>query len=557
MFITVCSAQLNLFKKKNKEEKPAADSTVVAKNDDKDDKKKNGGFFQKVVGKAAKIAGGVGGGISGMVGTTDNLQDVDMLVSVGTNIYSKDLGLITTDFLGKDWINNGDFTMLQISSKDGFKFYKYGGTIKVNDKELKHVSMGVHTVTENPNSGVKKISFIKDGKTEGSFEVPLPAKNIKLLSINGQSKNVKVDLTKDVTMELANYSTVPDALVRVDLLLTTIGLRSLYLVAYVKPAAKVTIPAAAFRNIETANPYNFKSCYLAIADQVQVPVQKPTGIFTKPFNAITGSNDGMWIDVTASDNNSKGIKVGNTIVKKNAAYAMPLSFAKKVAVSSFYTYGTTYLYEENTNRWTQTESKKTIDFPEIPDAVFNNILEQMYQKFTATLTQVNGSIVLPASTIPALPSYENATKFYAEEVNNDNEFLKVYQGLNPVKGLTTLSMRLQGENALLAESKADGLLKVKLVCQLSWDKKPTMTPYLTIEMDGASNGGFRSFVGNTQYFSFTIKGDGYELKKNKLLEFDKMFQVDAFNEQFKNKLAELKKKEAEIGDYEKVWEIQQ
>ena len=225
------------------------------------------------------------------------------------------------------------------------------------------------------------------------FNIPLPAKNIKLLSINGQSKNVQVDLTKDVILELANYSTATDALVRVDLLLTTLGLRSLYLAAYVKPAAKVTIPAAAFRNIETANPFNFKSCYLAIAEQALVPVQNPTGAFTKSFDAITGSNDGMWIDVTASDNNSKGIKIGNTIVKKNAAYAMPLSFAKKVAVSSFYTYGTTYLYEENTNKWQQSTTKKTIDFPEIPDAVLNNMLEQMYQKFTSAFTEINGSTI--------------------------------------------------------------------------------------------------------------------------------------------------------------------
>ncbi|MEI2756751.1 MAG: hypothetical protein V9F46_09890 [Chitinophagaceae bacterium] len=32
---------------------------------------------------------------------------------------------------------------------------------------------------------------------------------------------------------------------------------------------------------------------------------------------------------------------------------MPLSIAKNVAVSSFYTYGTTQLYDVNTNSWTQ------------------------------------------------------------------------------------------------------------------------------------------------------------------------------------------------------------
>jgi hypothetical protein len=36
----------------------------------------------------------------------------------------------------------------------------------------------------------------------------------------------------------------------------------------------------------------------------------------------------MWIDVTASNNNNKGIEINGNIVKKNAAYCMPLSKAK-------------------------------------------------------------------------------------------------------------------------------------------------------------------------------------------------------------------------------------
>ncbi|MEI2756752.1 MAG: hypothetical protein V9F46_09895 [Chitinophagaceae bacterium] len=100
--------------------------------------------------------------------------------------------------------------MLQIASKDAFQFYKYDGTIKVNGRELKHVSMGIHTATETPGTGNKKITFEKGGATEGSFEIPMPTKNIKLISINGQTKDAKVDFTKDVILEFANYSTAPN-----------------------------------------------------------------------------------------------------------------------------------------------------------------------------------------------------------------------------------------------------------------------------------------------------------------------------------------------------------
>jgi hypothetical protein len=56
--------------------------------------------------------------------------------------------------------------------------------------------------------------------------------------------------------------------------------------------------------------------------------QNLSGVFKQPFAVYTGSNDGMWIDVTASNNNNKGIEINGNIVKKNAAYCMPLSKAK-------------------------------------------------------------------------------------------------------------------------------------------------------------------------------------------------------------------------------------
>jgi hypothetical protein len=561
VFSTVNAQLGGLLKKKKDKTEQTADTTVVpvTAKEEEPEKKKGGGFFQKVVGKVAKAAGGLAGGLGGIVGTTDNLDNVDVIASVGTNIYSKDLGLMFTDFLGKEWINNGDFTMLQLASKDAFTMYKYAGTIKVNGKELKHASMGVHTVTENPGSGNKKISFEKNGVVEGSFEIPLPAKNIKLISINGQSKNIKADLTKDVQLELANFSAAPDALVRVDVITTQIGIRTLSMVAYVKPSAMVTIPAAAFRNIENTNNFNFKDCYLSVSEQEMVKAMNISGKIPADQMAITGSNDGMWIDVTSSSSNNKGFKFESgaaSVEKKNAAFAMPLSFAKNVAVSSFYTYGTTQLYDQKTNNWTKTETTKSIEFPQIPDAYLDVMLEDMYKKFTATLTAVTGSNIMPVTAVPNAPSYANTIKFMPGEVNNEGEFLKVYKDLKPVKTLSSVSNMYYGESAMLKDVKADALLKVSMACALSWDKKPTMTPYLTVELVGISNGDFRSFMGNTKYFTMNITGNGYELKKNKPVEFDKVFQVDAFNEQFKKALQELKAKEDASGDYEKVWSLQ-
>lgn len=551
-----------ILKKKKDKTEQSADTTVtpIAAKEEEPEKKKGGGFFQKVVGKVAKAAGGVVAGGIGAVTTIDNVEDADVVVAVGTNIYSKDLSLMVHNFLGKDWINNGDFTMLQLASKDAFKMYKYSGTIKVNDKELKHFAMGVHSATENPNSGVKKISFEKNGVVEGSFDVPVPSKNVKLVSVNGQTQNVKVDFTKDVEIELANYSTEANSLIRVDVITTQIGIRTLSLVAYVKPAARVTIPAAAFRNIENENKFNFKNCYLAVSDQLMVPATNIKGKVPANPTVSTGSNDGLWVDVTNSNDNSNGIKFETgdvVVVKKNASGAKPLSFAKNIAASSFYTYGETYTSGTKDDKIQNTRTTKTINFPDIPNEILDEGLRVLYNNLSIVLTEVLGSKMMPVGTVPAAPSYTNTIKFMSDDLNNSSEFLRAYEGLNPIKGLTSVGNRYYGENAIIKDTKADALLKVALVFRLSWDKKPMMTPYMNIELVGENNGDFRSYLGSTKYFTMNITGEGYEIKNKKAIQLDEVFQLEKFTVKFKKALQELKEKEVAIGDYEKVWSLQQ
>lgn len=567
LFFSINSSQGQFLKKITG--KKETDTTKV----EKGEKKAGGGFFQKVVAKATKAIGNVAGGTIGAVSTIDNLNDVDVVASIGTNIYSKDLGLVVNDFLGDEWINNGDFSMIMLTSKNDFKFHKYAGTIKVNGKEIKHASYGVHTICENPNSGPKKIVFEKNGVVEGSFEVPLPKNNIKLLSVNGQKANANIDITKDVTLELSNFSTQKDALVRVDIVATMIGIRSLYLVAYVKPAAKIVIPYHAFRNIETSNKgFNFKNAYIAIAEQSLVKTTNNSGFFKEPIDALTGSNDGMWINVTNKGEQFYGYKLesetnGVKVIteKGNAAFSMPINLAKKIAVATMSIQGTTYSQGSKTDRLQNTITETTIQFPQIPDAWQDEVLSEMYKKFTATVSEITNGTILPETTIPSIPSYENVQQFFLEEKNNNEAFLKSYKGLNPIIPLSTASIRLQGENALLNESKSDALLKIKMNIELSDEKgKVFMNPTLLVELDGASNGGFRSSVGNTKYFSIKLLGLPINVekvfkKKGEGLTrelYSQIVQIDNFNGALKKALTELKEKETQNTDYEIIWNLQ-
>jgi hypothetical protein len=529
--------------------------------------KKKGGFFQKMIAKVAKVAGGAGNSMSGMQSTTDDLIDKDIISSLVTNVYSKDLGIVLTDFISGGWIDNGDFTQVTIASKNGFQFYKYSGAIKSNGLELKHQSIGVHVGVDKPNTGAKKITFEKNGKEEGSFIIPYPAKNIKLVSINGQKSDATVDFTKDMTLEFANYSTDPDALLRLDIVVSVIGIRTTALLCYVKSASKVVVPAAVFKNFEDENGSKFKDSYISVSDVANVMTQNNTGICSVPFMTSVASYSGMWINGSNQPENSKGISIiedfkyndfnlqieGKT---KNASGSMPLSFVKKIAVSALSVQGTNQLYDSKTNRWTQTETTKSLTFPQIPDARLESFMEEMYTKFTATASAINSSKLMPVNTIPDAPSYLESQRFYKDEVNNADQFFKVYKSLHPTKPLTTMYNRLTGDNALIKETGADALLKINMTLQLSYENKALMTPYLSIELVGAPNGSYRSSTGNTKYYTIKIKGNSYELKNKKEVDFEKLFQIDAFNAAYIKVLGEIKNKEAASGDYEKIWNVQ-
>lgn len=556
LFISI-NTQAQFWKKKKEEAPAAADSS---KPEQKEEPKKGGNFFQKIIGKVAKGAGNLAGSASGALESVETVGDADVIVAVGTNIYSKDLGLMLPDLIGKEWINNGDFTMLQLAGKDGFKMYKYNGNIKVNGKELKHFAMGIHSVTENPNAGNKKITFEKNGTVEAGFEIPVPAKNIKLVSINGQTKNVSIDLTKDVVLEFANFSTEPSSLIRVDIVTTQIGIRTLSLVAYVKPAAKVTIPAAAFKNIDNGNKFNFKNSYISIADQLLVKPINITGNIPTTQMVSTGSNDGMWVTVTNSNENSTGINFEldkTKVFKKNAAFAKPLSFAKTISVSSFYTYGETYTSGTKENKFQGTQTTKTINFPDIPNEYLDDALSKLYANITKVIKEEMGSNILPENAVTNSPSYANTMKFMADDLNNSSQFMRAHKGLHPIKTLSSVTYMNYGESRLIKETKADALLKASLIFRLSWDKVPMITPYLDVELIGESNGDFRSYTGSTKYFTINITGDGYELKNKEAVDFPQVFQLGNLATKFQAALKELKAKEAANTDYEVIWKLQQ
>jgi hypothetical protein len=552
-----------------KKKEGASTDSVAPK---KEESKSGGGLFQKMITKVAKIAGKVGGTAFDLAKTTDDLAGVNPFTSVGTNIFPKSTGIAVTDFYNKPWIDYGDFVMLYLPAKNSpAEYFKYNGVAKCNGEELNYLGNGVYALLQNASMNSKVITLEKNNTIEGSFTIPAITSKIKIQSVNGQKDNISIDLTKDMTVDLLNYSDTKDALLRLDIVATTIGLRSLYFVAHVKPAKTITIPAAAFKHIENENPgVNFNNCYINISETNLTQTLENKGYFSTPLLATTGSNDGKFIHVTNSNKITKGLSILQTekinggdyvieVSKKNASQAKPTSFAKNIAFASVTMAGTTSFYDQKTNKWTETETTKKIEFPKIPDTYIDNSLQQLRDKTADATNAVLGCKILTDDIVINAPSYQISQQYFKEERNEAGEFYKAYKNMQPIIPIGATTLAAQSFNGILTETNTDGLLKVDITVVASYDNKPVLTPTLKVELVGERNGGFRSLTGNTKYFTITIKGKPYEIKNKTQLtpeEFSKIVQVSEFTEAYKKALSELVSKEKELGEYEIIWNLQ-
>lgn len=563
--IAVCeSSNAQFWKKKEKEAEKKDTTTKEAKEEGEKEKKKGGGFFGKVVTKIAKVAGKVGVGAVGTAKKVNTLEEVDVFVQQAANIYPKELGLALHDFWGGEWVDGDMIAVSLLNKSSAISAYTWDGSFNLNDKPLKHQALGVHANMVTASTKANRVSFATGGSEFGSFSIPVETNKIKLTSINNQTSNISLDLTKDVELQVANAKT--NALVRVDIVIAYMGIRSAYLVGYFKPAEKILVPALMFKHIETKNKgVNFKNSYINVSQSSFVETIDNKGYFTKPLQLISGSNDGKWVTVTNNNKVDEGIEIkseGLLVQKGNASFSRPLSFAKKIALGNITIKGTTAGGATRTNRLEGTVT--TIDFsmPEIPESYLNETLQEMYNKYTAAIKEVLGKDVLAPEIITSTKAFAENANFITEEFNEQGGFVKHFKNSAPLgEKNNSIAFQFKGLGSMLKEAKVDAILKIEfLVAPPAKIKDGSLETGMTIEMVGMNNGGLPGGFLPTSYFKIQMEGVDYKVKNKTLLteeEFKKITQIDFFVEKFKKALTELKAKEMASGEYEKYWSAQQ
>jgi hypothetical protein len=529
-----------------------------------------GKLMSKIVAKVGSKVGAAG------VVSSSTLDDLLPTVGIGSNLHPTELGTISQAFF-KDWTTGGQQVFIMFSKKNSPGFYKIDGSVKINGMEIDYVTSGMYSIIGGTSDSPRKVDIVSSSGQKSSFVIKPSNKPIKLISINGSKKDeVALDLTKDVTLEVEGISATDNQLIKVSLAINQLGIKSIYDVCFVRAGSTLTIPAAAFRNINIVPGgdalYNYKKSYLSVGVESIENATEVTGSI--PSVQYTSSySDGKFVTVNTEPNLNTGLVIKGTeanmdydFFKPGAFLSRPVSQIKKLGVISFSIRGTTYqevvigTSESSTTIYT-TSAKLT--FPQQSNEVWDGLLAKLYPELMTIVKSELNADDITIDKITSSDAYKSVQAFAKDDANTKVEFARSYRDTKVLSAAMPVGEGF-GPNSvnqrIMNETGADALLTMTLDLEISWEEKNAksvyvlMIPKFSFELVGKSNGN----ISNTKYITGTIKSTtGVRVAENMTPdELEKIIRKSDLLTVFRKGLQETIAKEKANTDYETVWSLQ-
>ena len=563
-----------------KKEKDTA--AKVADTTKKTKEKSGGSFFSKAIIKLAKASSGLVAGATGMMVKTDDLSSVVPMVAASSNLYPTALGTVDMSFFN-GWISNGTLYTVFFSQKNKSGWAKIDGEVTVNGTPADYVSTGVYVAFNKDNTKPANIEVKTNSGQKTAFTINPSKYAVKILSINGQKgDNISLDLTKDVVVELDNAPGSENMQVHAKIAISILGLKTFYDLGYFKGSNKITLPAAAFRNVNigpgSTPMLSYKNSYLSIDRIESKKTTNVSGVY-EPISYVTITQDGRFIAVTKEPELNKGLTVKGTekfangnvdynFYKAHAFASRPFEHIKNLGVMSFSIRGTSYVdgksskssssYSVGGTTYTTTTTTHTwAQFPNVADDVWADALASLYTDFTGVAQQELKAPLLPIEKITSTPAYQNISAFSKDDETTSVSFSHSYKNSKLISAFIPISEGF-GENSadvkIIKESGANALMKFTFDLQIAIEKgKPVMVPKLAFEIIGENNGAFYG----TKYCSATISGKGVRYPKNiTAADIKEIVRQSDLLAVFRKGLQEIKAAETQNGDYKLLWDLQ-
>lgn len=516
-----------------------------------------------------------------------DLGEIAVTVGYYQNLYPAETGTMTVKYMKKSWKAGEAYVGVVLLNKAGVGLVSLDGEVRIDGQLVPESGAGSYMLLVDGKDPKPREVVIKSAKgQEARFTVsPMPIPKIK--SVNGKSSDIEIDLAKDLDLELelsADAKKYPLALAMLVKIPMGIDFSNFQLLA---PTEKVRIPAASLQSKQISGGGKSKSVIkFQPKNFLRVESFNETIVTGTPCGAarvVNGAYATIPVKVVGKDESKNGIFVKGESEKKqgkfeywaekpNSYYAPAITNMKKVGLASLSVSGVLFKQTVSTSSSTNystgikttTTVTTTYEFPKLPDATWNNLVNQLYADLEAVLKARGVNLVGPEK-ITAHPAYN---QFFMDEDTLTKVLVqKNYKGtkrLAPtslgevVESATSTYTADYPQYKIMNDLGYDGLLIVSLDLRVGDDGKKhvVLHPVLSYQLIAKPVYPFYGMI--TPALRGTITGEGISFSKKELDDpncLKRIAQTDWLKMHLEKGI-DAAEAEAKAQQYEAVWKLQ-
>ncbi len=536
-----------------------------------------------------------------MTGKTDRLDNVSVKINYVSGMYSPDIKTTEGKYIPDDVLEGDHLVYASFFKQEGMGLLELkNGTVLVNGEPTTYHGLGSYGYYFNAIPGEPvQLEFQSENGDQASFKL-YPTEGIEILSVNGESALPILDLDKDIEVEYYNPPGTEGTTVKVSLLTKVMGVRAFNHFADFKVKetgnVKVTIPKEALANPEIAGQMNVGNFdqgenYLIMErevltsreefDEHQDPGVIPSmEIFSRSYASFPVIVKGKQEDGLVVSLKVRGQTEDKTLrydfYKPSANTGIPFSKASKFGLASFTMEARTFSQEtdESTSTWTVggtrytqiTTTTTTLDFPELPEAYWEQTMDQIYQEVVNFFKSEYNVDFVPVEDVTGSENYK--TLFPPKEKINDKIVRRSYkntsrtrpQSFSEIFGGVSSNQTADNPrvNLMKEAGDVDGMLSMHLSLVISANKEGNIVMLPTLSLSIAGRDESRDDK-EGKYLDGLVQrkvGEPYneELLKSNPDELLRVCSVTQLLHAAKSGIATLRAKEVEMG-YDRIWSI--
>lgn len=531
---------------------------------------------------------------------TNDLGPVAARIYYTTNLFPKTFELLETDYGGDLWVEGNNALCVVLQKRQGIGMYEVDGGVgyqagKGEPMVMPYFGKGAYWATlAKSDLAAKSVMLRTSSGQSAKFQIA-PAKPITIKAINGKAPaNATIDLSKDLVLDLAHPPGALGTPIKVSLIATAVGQRSMVDVAVAKAAPRVVIPKAAFRNLQVTashegavNLERGRNLLLVERFDHQVVKSNTVGAVEligrawswAPVNVV-----GDWRPNLALTHQGQMAAQAGAVAyrmhKPSAFYGPPLLPGKNIGLGSLRARGKMFEQTSSSsehysgNYVVTTTTTTTLAFPDLPDSYWQSMLSSLERGLNASLKRSSGISLQPVSRLASSPTYkaleeqsdissgQNATyksTVYVERTLKGSRHVFPASFVSMMGAVSSTFAADRPISRMLSESKLDGILTGTLDVQIATQKgtdKLVLVPRFTFSIYGPPNG---YMIGPTGYVDGTIEtADGVPFNSQVLEanpdELERVVRLPDLLAAFEKSLQELRAKEKAEG-YDAIWSL--